>query len=76
MTTERLLRLPAVEAATGLRRSAIYDLAQQGKFPRPVKLTARSSAWRESLVERWIAERIQASEGEIARAKHGPARRT
>jgi prophage regulatory protein len=54
----RLLRLPAVEAATGLRRSSIYDLIRARQFPAPVKLS-RLSAWPESEVSAWIADRIR-----------------
>jgi prophage regulatory protein len=59
MFDERLIRLPEVEKLTGLRRAHIYGLARRGLFPRPVKIGARASAWRESLVRDWINERIQ-----------------
>ena len=55
---ERLLRITQVEAATGLRKSAIYKLAAEGRFPKALKLTARASAWSSSRVQEWIAERI------------------
>ncbi|MFM7626938.1 MAG: helix-turn-helix transcriptional regulator, partial [Gammaproteobacteria bacterium] len=35
--TEKLLRLPDVEAVTGLRRSHLYSLAARGQFPGPLK---------------------------------------
>ncbi len=54
---DRLLRLPEVEDTTGLKRSTIYQKAKQGLFPKPVKLTERSSAWRESEVQAWVAGR-------------------
>ncbi|THD09696.1 helix-turn-helix transcriptional regulator [Metallibacterium scheffleri] len=57
--TQRLLRLPAVIAATGLQRSTIYDGIRGGTFPKPVKL-ARLSAWPEVEVTAWIADRIRA----------------
>lgn len=52
-----LLRMPQVTQATGLSKSRVYDLAQQGKFPRPVKLSERTAAWRTSEIVRWIDER-------------------
>lgn len=52
-----LLRLPAVKARTGLGRSTIYRLMDQDAFPKCVKLTARSVAWRASEVDAWIASR-------------------
>lgn len=59
METERLLRLPDVEAISGLKRATIYREAQRGNFPKPLKLTARASAWQESEVRQWIARRIE-----------------
>ncbi|MFN7695053.1 MAG: helix-turn-helix transcriptional regulator [Burkholderiales bacterium] len=56
-TIDPLLRLPQVLRATGLSKSRVYDLAQKGKFPRPVKLSERTSAWRTSEIVRWIDER-------------------
>lgn len=55
--TPRLLRLREVEQLTGLRRSAIYDGARRGTFPRPRKLTAVATAWREDEVRAWIEAR-------------------
>lgn len=54
---DRHLRRSAVEALTGLSRSAIYDLMTKGQFPRQVKLTARAVAWRESDIAEWLAQR-------------------
>lgn len=51
---------------TGLSRSHLYALAQQGIFPKPVKLTERSSAWVESEVQGWIESRIALRNEEIA----------
>jgi prophage regulatory protein len=63
MKDERLIRLPQVEILTGLRRAHIYGLARRGKFPKPLKLGARASAWRESQVQAWIADRIREAGG-------------
>lgn len=57
----QLWRLPKVEAETGLKRSAIYRLIQLGKFPPPVKLTDRASAWVSTEVQAWIVDRITQS---------------
>jgi prophage regulatory protein len=53
----RLIPLPTVEAMTGLRRSALYDLARAGKFPQPRKVTERATRWVESEVAEWCATR-------------------
>ena len=55
---KKLIKLPKVMAKTGLSRSHLYALAQQGEFPKPIKLSERSSAWVESEVDGWIEERI------------------
>lgn len=66
-TEERLIRLPEVKHLTGLGRSQLYALAARGEFPSPLKLSERCSAWRESAVRQWIAERIaQAAQGKAA----------
>lgn len=57
--TEQFLRMPDVVAATGLKRSTIYQLVEQKRFPKPVKvLGPRTSAWLASEVSAWQQERI------------------
>lgn len=57
----RLIRLPEVIRQTGLSRSTLYQLAADGRFPKPVRLGERCSAWPESEVLAWCAERIRES---------------
>lgn len=63
MATQNLLRLPRVEAATGYKRSTIYRLIQQGRFPPPISLSpgGRASAWVEDEINAWIQKRITES---------------
>lgn len=56
----RLIRLRTVREKTGLSKSSLYALAQQGRFPAPVKLGERSSGWVEAEVDAWIANRVSA----------------
>ncbi len=51
------LRRPAVEAATGLSRSTIYDMMDRKEFPRPVRIGRRAVAWPESVIQQWLADR-------------------
>ena len=60
----RIVRLPAVQARTGLGRSTIYVRLAEGSFPRPVQLGARAVGWIEAEVDEWIRQRIVASRGE------------
>ena len=53
----RFFRVQEVECITGLSRSSIYRLAAQGGFPKPVKLSQRSSAWREEDLKKWVETR-------------------
>ena len=55
---DRLLRLPDVEATTGCKKSTIYKLMKEGKFPPCVRITARMAAWPESAVLAWVHARI------------------
>lgn len=59
---DRLLRLPQVQEVTGLKKSAIYELARTGRFPRRIRLSARATVWAESEVLQWVQDRI--SEGQ------------
>jgi prophage regulatory protein len=52
-----LERLPSVVRRTTLSRSHLYALIKAGKFPKPIKLGARSVGWRVEDVEAWIAAR-------------------
>lgn len=61
-----LLRLPDVLKLTGLSNSALYRMVQAGTFPRPLKLSERSSAWVEAEVHGWIDARIAERDGRAA----------
>jgi prophage regulatory protein len=63
-STETLLRLPAVVARVGLKKSAIYEMFNRNppEFPRPMRLSRRAVCWPASKIDQWIAERIQAAE--------------
>ncbi|MBK8892534.1 MAG: AlpA family transcriptional regulator [Propionivibrio sp.] len=50
-------RIEQVEDATGLKRSQLYKLTKENRFPKPIKLMGRASGWIMSEVEAWIAER-------------------
>jgi prophage regulatory protein len=52
------LRLPEVQAQTGLSRTALYDRIAKGLFVAPVKLGARASGWPAHEVARMNRARI------------------
>ncbi len=59
---DKLLRLPEVESATGLKKSTIYLLMKRGEFPYCVQVTARCVAWPESRVLQYVQDRIAAAD--------------
>ena len=57
---DRLLRRRQVEEITGLSRSSIYRLMQDGEFPRPVKVGPAAVRWRASDITAWLESRPEA----------------
>lgn len=55
--TTRLIRRPELLRMTGLANSTLYAYMAQGRFPRPVKIGARSVAWPEEAILDWIVSR-------------------
>ena len=53
---ETLIRLPQVLNRFPVSRSGWYQGVKDGKFPPPIKLGPKTSAWRESDVNRLIQE--------------------
>jgi len=53
-TPDTLLRLPDVEAIVGYKKSKIYQLMAENKFPQPYRPTSRSIRWKSSEISSWI----------------------
>lgn len=76
---DRLLRRPEVEKLTGLSRSSIYAMMQDGAFPVPRRIGRRAVAWQQSDIENWITGRqptllrlrLVASERKPRHTRHG-----
>lgn len=51
---QRLLCLPEVMQRVGLKRSANYQLMDQGRFPRSRSLGPRCTVWLETEIDAWI----------------------
>jgi prophage regulatory protein len=54
----RMLRLAQVIERTGLRKTKIYELQSEGRFPMRVKITAHAVGWIEHEVQAWLAGRV------------------
>ena len=53
--SERFVRMPELEARTGLSRATIYRRIKGGNFPAKVPMGGNLSVWRESDVSDWLA---------------------
>lgn len=54
-----ILRRDQVIGRTGLSRSTIYSLIQQGEFPKQIQLSPRSVGWLEIEIDLWLKSRIE-----------------
>ena len=54
----RIIRLAELPDFVGIKRTQIEYLISQGKFPIPVKLSARARGWISSEIEEWQNQRI------------------
>jgi prophage regulatory protein len=61
VSPDRILRLPQVCKMTGLRRSFLYELQAERRFPQSIKLGARAVGWLECEIQAWISARIESS---------------
>lgn len=59
-TPSRLIRRPEAQGLTGLPKSTLYGYVATGEFPAPVRLSARSVAWRLDDILAWIESRQSA----------------
>lgn len=57
----RVLRMKQVTAHVGLKKSTIYKLMNEGRFPRSMKLSTRASGWFESDIDQWLSDRLNGS---------------
>jgi prophage regulatory protein len=56
--TIRMLRLPDVEAKTGLSRETIFRGGREGWFPKSVKISPASNGWVEGEINTYLEARI------------------
>lgn len=61
MLADRYVRIKELSDMLGIGKSTIYRSIKDGKFPKQIKLTERTSVWRLSEVNDWIEERKKAS---------------
>ncbi|OAI28301.1 DNA-binding protein [Methylosinus sp. R-45379] len=54
--SDRIIRLNTVLSRTGLSRSTIYRKIAEGTFPPQIKISTNGAGWKESDIDRWIAD--------------------
>ena len=64
---ERFLKLDEVKRRAGLRKSMIYRLIQEGRFPAPYKLSPAAARWSERELIAWIDDVKDGFEGKKRR---------
>lgn len=55
LVADRIVRMKTVLARAGLSRSTIYRKIAEGTFPAQLKISANGAGWKESDLDRWIA---------------------
>jgi len=72
---DKILRMRTVLLRTGLSRSTIYRKIKGGTFPNQVRISEHCCGWRESAINRWIADPISFVEektvGNLDNPSHG-----
>ena len=53
---DKILRMRTVLQRTGLSRSTIYRKMKDGTFPTQVRISEHCCGWRESAINRWMAD--------------------
>ena len=72
----RILRLPSVQARTGLSRSTIYMRIAEGSFPKQISLGARAIGWIEGDIDDWIDGLLVKSGHSCTLRSHAPVSAT
>lgn len=54
-----ILKLPQVQAKTGLGKTRVYGLVKSGDFPKPVRLGKKAVGWVDAEIDDWIRRRIE-----------------
>jgi prophage regulatory protein len=53
---DRIIRMKAVLARTGLSRTTIYRKIREGSFPAQIRISVHGAGWNESAINRWLAD--------------------
>lgn len=56
---KRIYRMKELCQTYGLSRSTIYRLIEAGRFPKPIKISAKAVGWISTDLDEWVASRGQ-----------------
>jgi len=59
--TRCILRIREVERRTGYKRSHIYHLMKESRFPRHFKIGVRAVGWDSEDIDQWINSQLKKS---------------
>ena len=65
---DKILRMRTVLERTGLSRSTLYRKMHNGTFPNQVQLSEHCCGWRESAINRWMADPMSYKEDQVFHA--------
>lgn len=54
---KRIFRMKELCQTYGLSRSTIYRLIEAGRFPKPIKISAKAVGWISTDLDEWLANR-------------------
>ena len=55
---ESLVRINSVMEQTGLAKSTVWLWVKEEKLPKPIKLSARVTVWKQSELDEWIESQV------------------
>ena len=64
--SKKLLKATEVALYINTCKSQVYKLVQQGRFPKPIKIGKRGSAWFQSDIDSWFESKAKEREMEVA----------
>lgn len=69
-----MLRMRTVLERTGLSRSTLYRKMRDGTFPNQVQISEHCRGWRESAINRWMADPVSYKESQLGHAMNAQPR--
>lgn len=62
--TERIIRIGELADGLGVSRPTVWRMRERGEIPPPIRISRGIVGWRESTIDRWLAEKEAAASAE------------